>query len=54
MTGDNWTKEFTTKEFHKKATKVLTDLKKQRYTKDKKYRLVKICDCPLTFKELLI
>ena len=50
--GDNWTKEDSKKSLVEKTQKVLKDVKKER--SKRKYKLVKVCDHPLTIKEVEI
>jgi hypothetical protein len=38
----------------KHAQVVLNNVKRERYTRRKQYRLVKVWDHPLTFKEVLV
>jgi len=51
-TEDNWTKEETQKYLHNRAKKAVKNEDKKR--EGKKYRLVKVCDHPATYKEVEI
>lgn len=51
-TGDNWTKEETQNELKKRAEKALKKVKEQN--KEKRFKTIKVCDKPLTYKEVEI
>lgn len=51
----NWVAEESTPlSIRKHAEEVLRSVKRARYGRGRKYRLVKICNAPLTYKEVLI
>ena len=50
----NWVAENAIKSELKHAQVVLNKVKQERYTRRKQYRLVKVNDHPLTFKEVLV
>lgn len=52
--GPNWVTPFYQNMEHIEAIRLLEKVKKQRYGRNQKYKLVKVCDAPLTFKEVRI
>lgn len=50
--GENWALENTGAFWLKDAKKILEQIKSRK--KNKKFKLVKVCDRPLTFKEVEI
>jgi len=56
MSGNisNWVSGDANRMQVENAQVALSNLKKRRYTKDKKYKLIKTGDHPLTYKEVLM
>lgn len=50
----NWVSGDANKMQVENAQMMLSNLKRKRYTKDKKYKLIKVGDHPLTYNEVLM
>jgi len=50
----NWVTESNITYNFEEARNVLKSVKRERYCRGKKYKLVKICDHPLTYKEVKV
>jgi len=50
----NWGIDETKTAQHKSAIEVLTKVKREKYSKGKQYKLVKVSDNPTTWKEIEI
>lgn len=54
METENWVHTESTSYQRQTALQLLAKIKRRRYGRGKKYRLVKICNSPLTYKEVEI